>query len=209
MITLLASFALLQSTAPSVVPDLRAFLTDTREDSSKVQAIWAFGQCAAERDRARTIAFLKGGQFGQPNDPTVRELVAATGRCVASGTSLTFNQVYFAGATAEAIYRLNGFRFAEHPISMSVVNSLASLGSKSVVGGACVAAHQPQQVDALFKTAVGSAAEARVVMSMYQSVQTCLPQVKRTPEMIRAVIAAGAFPAVTSLIDRQKPESAE
>jgi hypothetical protein len=187
------------------MPSLRAFLTDARENPAKLQALWNFGRCAAARDTDRTIAFLKSGQFAKPNDPTVRALVAANDRCVARGTALTFNQVYFAGAAAEEIYRLNHFRFAERPVPQSVVTSLAPTRSKSVVGGACIAALQPHHVDALFTTAVASAAEARVIKAMHHSVLTCLPQIRRTPEMIRAVIAAGAFPAVASVIYRQKP----
>jgi len=191
------------SSAPSAVAPLPfAFLTDNREDPARLQTLWSFGQCAAQKDTARMFTFLKNGQFAKPNDPTVRLLIAANDRCVRSGETLTFNQVYFAGAAAETIYRLSGFRFAERPISKADVQSLSSLKSKSVLMGACVAALQPRQVDALFATPIASAAEARIILSMREAVQTCLPGVKRTPEMIRAVIAAGAFPAVSSMIAR-------
>ena len=189
----------LVSGSPLLAQDVAAAPKVIQPQPAMIAAMRAFASCVVHNDPKGAFAFLKNGQFATPNNPHVRSLVAANRRCLSSGT-LSFNQVWFAGAAAEAIYRNDGFRFADYPISNSAIGALRDLRSNAVLQGTCVAWSQPREVDALFATEAGSAGEARAITALGGSVQTCMKEKAQFPVAIRSVVAAGSFPAVAPAI---------
>jgi hypothetical protein len=195
---IVALIALLIAQNASASQSTSNFLLANQQDPVMAATLRDFSRCVAKRDAERTFAFLKTGQFAIPANPDVRALVAANDGCLANGVSLTFNQIFFAGDAAEDFYSRNHFLFAEHPLKPAAVQALTTLGSTAVVGAGCVAELQPHEVDALLSSPIGSEEEAHAALALRQSLEACLPRVPPAPERIRAVIAAGAFPAVAS-----------
>lgn len=187
-----------QPSVSSIAPTESSYLVREPVDSAMLATLREFAQCVAKRDQERTRAFLESGLFAIPDNPEVRALATANERCLGRGT-LTFNQVYFAGAAAEALYRKSRFKFADFPPAFPP-SEPATLRSRSAQEGLCVAARQPGEVDKLLRSPVGSREELRALLVLRPSVEMCMPAITRTPHMIRAAIAAGAFPYVASLI---------
>ncbi|HXG80994.1 MAG TPA: hypothetical protein VNJ05_04260 [Sphingomicrobium sp.] len=185
-----------QQVASSTSADSTDYLIKDRADPTMLATLRNFAECVVERDSERARAFLKSALFARPGNQEVRTLVATNDGCLGRG-ELKFNQVLFAGAAAEAIYRENGFRFADHPPAFPG-NNPETLRSFAAQEGLCVTAKQPADVDELLRSPVGSAEEMRAILALRPAVEMCMPRVQKTPEMIRAVIAAGAFPSVAS-----------
>ncbi len=199
LIALVVMQASSQQSISSIAPEKFSYLVQFREDPAMLTALHDFARCVVKRDYERTRAFLESGLFARPSNPDVRALVAKNKRCVGRGT-LAFNQVYFAGAAAETLYRESRFTFADHPPAFTASIPIIADSVSATQQGLCVAARQPGEVDQLLRSPVGGPEEMRVVLILRPSVEMCMPDVRKTPEMIRAVIAAGAFPSVASLI---------
>jgi hypothetical protein len=197
-IALLAMQASGQQSVNSIAPIESSYLVRELENPAILATLREFAQCVAKRDQERTRAFLESGLFAIPNNPQVRALAMANQRCLVRGT-LTFNQVYFAGAAAEALYSKSRFKFADFPPAFPSTGP-TTIRSRSAHAGLCVAARQPGQVDRLLRSPAGGPGEMRILLNLRPSVEMCMPDVNKAPQMIRAVIAAGAFPFVASLI---------
>jgi hypothetical protein len=167
-------------------PDDSKYLAAT-DDPVMLKSLGDFARCVAKRDRAGVINFLSHGHYAAPLDPESRALIKRNTKRCADG-SMRFNQVIFAGDIAEVMYTTEGFSFARH------ANELKE--NAPVRGGACVAARQPEAVDALFATSHTGEDQAVALRALSATVDICLPTISHRPSIVRAAVAAETFPVV-------------
>jgi hypothetical protein len=71
-----------------------------------------FADCVVTREPKAVIHFLREGNFAVPQNGEVRSIVQRNRACLRVA-NMRFNQVLFAGAASESLYRVSGLFFAK------------------------------------------------------------------------------------------------
>jgi len=159
------------------------------DDPTMLRDMVTFADCVVTREPKAVIHFLREGNFAVPQNGEVRSIVQRNRACLRVA-NMRFNQVLFAGAASESLYRVSGLFFAK--VSMPITKPVNDPGM-------CVAMAKPKEVDNLLAAFPASSEEKAALAALDAAIERCHPNTSPHASIRRAAVMAGMFPVVYDL----------